>query len=288
MMFYKKAFTLIELAITLMIIGILIAGIIGGNKIIDSSRLAKARMLTSESVVKNIEGLVAWYETSLSDSFNLSEAADNSQITKWYDLNPSSIVMHHNTLTKTASSAVTYVKNGINSIPAVKFSGSNNDTSGKISLSNFYQGNSSRSTIFMVLQPTQILSGQTNIFIDSGNSSSESTLGISSSNNLNANFGTTTNISVTFAEEQTYTLAFYSLGSDSKVFFNNSSKPFTNTNFNIGTNQLSGLTVGSNKNGVMPFNGLISEIIIFNRPLQNEERKAIFRYIADKYRLKVS
>ncbi len=287
-MFNKKAFTLVELAITLIIIGIVVAAIIGGNKIIESSRLAKARMLTSESVVKNIEGLVAWYETSLSDSFELSEAADNSQITKWHDLNPSSIVMHHNTLSKTASSAVTYIKNGINSIPAVKFGGSNSDTSGKISLSNFYQGNSSRSTIFMVLKPTKILSGQNNIFIDSGNPNSDSTLGISSSSNLNANFGATANISVTFAEEQTYALAFYSLGSDSKVFFNNSATPFNNTSFNSGTNQLSGLTIGANKNGAMPFNGLISEIIIFNRPLQNEERKAIFRYLADKYRLKLS
>ena len=139
---HTNAFSLLELAIVLVIISILIVGVTQGAAMINAARLTNARSVTSKSPVPNIPGLTAWYETSLRDSFKGSEAIENGQITEWYDISPNSLASKKNKLTKTAGSDAIYRISGINKTPSVKFSGS-----GKISLANFYQGNTDRKSV---------------------------------------------------------------------------------------------------------------------------------------------
>ena len=51
----QKAFSLIELAIVLLIIGVIIAGIFAGNFLIKKARISTARTLTNSSAVHSIK-----------------------------------------------------------------------------------------------------------------------------------------------------------------------------------------------------------------------------------------
>ncbi len=292
----NTAFSMVELSVVLIVIGILASGIISASSLIKTSKLTTARSLTAKSTVPSIDGLVAWYETSAIDSLKTSESYNNAQISTWYDISPSSITLKKNTLTKTASSALTYTNKGINDFASLKFSGtgtnSSNDTNGKIALSSFYQGASARNTIFIVCRPSILSSSYSNIFIDSGNVSNISATGIAAANSVYFNLGSTSNTSTGanpagFELEKNYILAIYFNGSSSKAFVNNTKNMAGGATTNPGTNFLTGLTIGSDRNGGYSFNGLISEVIIYNRPLQNKERTDVFKYLSNKYKIPV-
>jgi hypothetical protein len=55
-----------------------------------------------------------------------------------------------------------------------------------------------------------------------------------------------------------------------------------------GTNQLAGITLGSNKNGLNGFSGNISEVAVFNRVIKASERKEIFTYFSKKYKIDIT
>ena len=84
----KKAFSLIELSIVILIIGILVAGVTQSSRLISRMKQISVRSLTLNSPISSIKDLYAWYETSLESSFNEAETADGSTINNLYDLNP--------------------------------------------------------------------------------------------------------------------------------------------------------------------------------------------------------
>ncbi len=83
-----QAFSLIELSIVVLIIGLIVAGVLGGKKLVELSSLSKARTLTNSSPVNGIEDLVFWFETTSKDSIPPAQAIDGTTITTWYNLNP--------------------------------------------------------------------------------------------------------------------------------------------------------------------------------------------------------
>lgn len=279
----KSAFSLLELSVSLVVVSLLMAMVSQGIKIVASSRLTTARSLTSKSPVPNISGLIAWYETSSVDSFKTNEAFDGKQISAWYDISPNSIPAKKNALTRVASVAVTYESDGINKIPSLSFNGTN-----KIELANFYQGSTSQNTIFIVANPSTI----TTIILDSSSSGSNSNIG-QNSNSFSMNLGslvstgTVTNPIVNLAKVS-YIAAVYFNGSNSKVYFNSSSIIAGGSTINPGITALTGISIGANRSNASNYSGLISEIIIYNRPLQNQERKDVMSYLSKKYGILVT
>lgn len=279
----KSAFSLLELSVSLVVVSLLMAMVSQGIKIIASSRLTTARSLTSKSPVPNISGLIAWYETSSVDSFKKNEAFDGKQISAWYDISPNSIPAKKNALTRVASAAVAYESDGINKIPSLLFNGTN-----KIELANFYQGSTSQNTIFIVANPSTI----TTIILDSSSSGSSSSIG-QNSNSFSMNLGslvstgTVTNPIVNLAKVS-YIAAVYFNGLNSKVYFNSSSIIAGGSTINPGTTPLTGVSIGANRSNASNYSGLISEIIIYNRPLQNQERKDVMSYLSKKYGILVT
>ena len=67
--FHKKAFSLVELSMVILIIGILIAGVSQGIDLYQDMRLATARSLTQNSRVNRIEDLTMWFEATSEKSF---------------------------------------------------------------------------------------------------------------------------------------------------------------------------------------------------------------------------
>lgn len=282
----KSAFSLLELSVVLAILGILVAGVTQGVGMINASRLANARSNTISSPISSMNGLVAWYETSLRDSLKGNEAVEGGQISEWYDISPNSIALKRNKLTRTASSAVVYRSNAINKIPGIEFNGT-----AKISLANFYQGATSQATIFIVFRTNFNPSATQITLFDADTSQNSASVGIKSTNvSLNAgsavDTATATNPAA-FGGGLSYVVAAYLNGATSGAYVNNVATLTGNGNINAGTNSLNGVTIGANKSTTAGFTGIISEVIIFNRPLKLQERKDVMGYLAKKYKISV-
>lgn len=84
----NKAFSLVELSIVILIIGVLIAAAGQGIDLLQDARLTAARMLTQSSRVASLKGLSLWLETTSENSFSAAEAVDGSVVTSWNDINP--------------------------------------------------------------------------------------------------------------------------------------------------------------------------------------------------------
>ncbi len=96
----KKGFSLVEVSIVILIIGVIIAGISKSSTIYNKYILRIAQNETRNSPVNSIDGLVIWYEATLDESFDdrsrqdydsLSAAEKASwsytgKVNKWYDI----------------------------------------------------------------------------------------------------------------------------------------------------------------------------------------------------------
>lgn len=276
----KSAFSILELAIVLIIIGLLTAGVIKGGAMIKSSRIAGARAITSNSEVAKIDGLLAWFETSIKESILSDESNDGEFLTKWFDIAPSSIMTQKNTVTKNANNSVTYVSEGINNIPSVRFNGS-----GSFEVSQLFQGSTNQATLFAVLRP-EISTNSVLTFFDaaSGNDSFSASI---SAGDIVINSGNGAPFNNSIESGKNYIIVAY-FNIENSVAYVNDAENASDLAANSGSNVLKGITIGNNKNSSAGFGGLISEIIIYNRPLKLNERKDVMRYLAKKYKINVN
>ena len=106
----KKAFSLIELSIVLLIIGLLVAGITQSSRLVQKFRIRTAQTLTESSPVNGIRNLVAWYETTSQASFD-STIDNGVAVSSWYDISPS--VNKSNATQTTAANRPVYTENDI-------------------------------------------------------------------------------------------------------------------------------------------------------------------------------
>jgi hypothetical protein len=84
----KKAFSLIELSIVILTIGIIIAGVTQSSALLQKAKIQSALTLTKNSPVAGIEGLSFWFETTLPESFLSDQTEEGKVITQWNDINP--------------------------------------------------------------------------------------------------------------------------------------------------------------------------------------------------------
>jgi prepilin-type N-terminal cleavage/methylation domain-containing protein len=122
-----SAFSLLELSIVILIIGLLIAGVIGSKHIIKKSRISSAHSLTNSAPINSITDNALWLESSYDDRAFTDETTDNSNnniedgdnLTSWVD---SSYNQNKPTITAVGNGP-TYA-NTINFVQAVKFNDS--------------------------------------------------------------------------------------------------------------------------------------------------------------------
>ena len=118
-----KAFSLIEISVVILIIGILIAGISSGVDLFYDSRLATAQSLTKSAPVRRIDGLFTWIETTSPESFS-SAPKDGASIGLIKDL---SFKMDKANFVQTGVDGLKpiYKQQNLNNLPALYFDGSN-------------------------------------------------------------------------------------------------------------------------------------------------------------------
>ena len=156
----KKAFSLIELSVVLIIISALIVAITKASDLIYDARLASAKTLTANSPIFDISDLILWLEPTLKNSFGVEETGDNQTISSWYD---SSGNIPNNKMTaaqNTTANKPLYKKQGVNNLPSLYFDGVNDFLS---ITNNNYVSISGSFTIFTVFKPMQ--NGSSNISV---------------------------------------------------------------------------------------------------------------------------
>jgi len=286
-----NAFSLIELSIVILIIGILIAGVTKGSSLIKKAQLKTAQNLTTSSPVAGIKDLALWFETSLDSSFLVTERVDGAEISLWHDNNPQVISKNDATQEITANKP-TYREGAFSGgIPGISFDGTDDqlDFDGSFIVYQDY-------TVFVVEQKKSddegnFFLGGTDVEID----------------NTNLQLGYTgVNSRIKFSQ----------IGDN--ISYDNASLIYTKVKPRLHTAQLNqsvgreywlngedvvdattsntdpliswnGASIGSTRSvQSKDYYGDIGEIIFFTRALKNSEKQAIESYLIQKYQIDIS
>lgn len=283
----RHAFSLIELSIVIIIIGILIAGVTQGSRMIDSARLQNARNLTESSPIASIKDLVSWWETTSESSFSDSESDDSSSVSTWYDINPQSVRGFD--LTQTVTDDKPVLKDGvINNLPALYFNGS----SSYFRFDNKAAFNSKEMTIFAIVK----LIGLSNngVIISSRATSPLRGYILYASPGATDYYEFWTGTGSTWVGENDSTMEvllekreLISVTNDSStVTMYKNGENLHSQSQAISLNTSTDLRVGAGRNESTPhyfIEGYMGELVIFDRVLKTRERQDIEEYLGQKW-----
>lgn len=281
----KNAFSLIELSIVILIIGILVAGVTQSSRLINQMRLMSARSMTLASPVPTVKNLIAWYESVGEKSFNESEMSNGTNLSIWYDSNIQSSVKL-NGIQNTENNKPQYGIDEQSALPIVKFT--NQDffdlPDGTVPFNNMPY------TVFLVSRVETLCNcGVLGSGVSNTNQANsfryDGSAGIFNNYWFSVDL---TLINVTIAK-QMQIFAFTYNQATREGFVNGVSRGTVASSNRASTSNFN--AIGATQRGVpLPeyMIGQIGEIIIFDRALNAEERRSIEVYLGKKWSIKIS
>jgi prepilin-type N-terminal cleavage/methylation domain-containing protein len=305
----KQAFSLIELSIVILIIGIIIAGVTQSSKLLTKAQLLNAQASTRSSPVAGMEDLILWLEPTLNESFGGSSPDDRSAVAAWHDINPQ-VSVKNNATQATSDNQPLFISDCINGLPCVRFDGVQ-DATGDMLVSDVDIGFPNM-TLFIVFSKIGGFDTQQSIlgngvrvfsaFEDSGVwiQISGSLMGgiydhyaniASVGDAASRIFSTTLKVNIDGGSESFVNgsrAAVWGPGSDA---YNHEKFPFSEDAAEAATRERQ-LAIGNwstlSGNCCTGFAGNIAEIIIFNRVLKVTEREAVENYLGKKWQIAVT
>ncbi len=274
---FLSAFSLIEVSVVILIIGIFIAAIITSNSLLHKFRLRTAQSMTISSPINGIVDNVLWLESSLLESSLGKNFSNGDPVESWPDNS-------HNAQKPIISAVLngpTYA-NTINYIPAVKFDNTSNINHLQINDASFLNGNDY--TIFLLEKRISANSGVDNYLIGQDGSFA---LGYESDSSIIQSHGegssSTNQASIeslsSYSNKPKMITFTHSAIEGNKIYIN--ATLANENNSNEAKTHLSGITSLAIGKG---YNGEIGEIVIFNRKLTTSERQEIENYLSKKWR----
>ncbi len=280
----KQAFSLVELALVIIITGILIVSAMQATNMIRSFKIMGARAQTKSSAINGIPGIISWYDTTSEKSFLKKEGLENKRISQWNDINSQSVLGNHATQTGNARPTYVFEPSVANGLPILRFDGSNyfNLPDGTVPDSNYDY------TFFFVMRT--ISTSESYGVLGSGhydvaNSSNmiNYRAGGFIENNWQKNTLLTPVVCVSAGKMQVFTFV-YDSSSGRKIYVNGN---FKGEDQAINRNGVSiNNTIGKSSVIDIPdlyFKGDIGEIIFFGRALTKEERQMVEKYLVKKW-----
>ena len=304
----KTAFSLIELSIVILIIGIIIAGITQSSRLVRQFKLSTARNQTQSGPVASIKDLGAWFETTLPNSFIEAEVEDSAaaggtsigtgQISTWYDVNPASSNKHTATNPGSGINPPNYYANCMNGLPCLRFDATNTTSLSfdgtflagadytifvveqrRAATALYFLGKSSALTANAALEFGY--AGTSTVRFSHGDVSNHYTVGTSPAI-----------ASYTAPTPRLHTFVNATIAGISPAFAHYLNGDATaSTLTSVGTPAMSTLTafsnaaIGSSTTGASPsyFTGDIGEMIFYSRALKTEERTSVEDYLLKKW-----
>lgn len=283
-----SAFSLIELSIAILIIGIIIAGVSQSSSLVRKMKLSSAKQLTASSPVSGIKDLVLWVESVSENSFDNSEKSDGASVSNWYDLNPQP-QNRNNFNQSNAANKPTYKENFFNGLPSLYFDGSSDymQTSGSVSSSAYFDN--ADFTIFIAAHfPT--VTQNTSVVFQLVQTGGARNLGFEF-NNVNLLRMDSAGASATGASplgfDQGKIISGYRNSSNSFLYVNGTQ--YANATSGASSTLSGKFCVGAYLDSLDYFTKMyVGEIIIYGHALTLEERKAVETYLGKKWGIKVS
>lgn len=288
----KSAFSVIELSIVILVIGLLIGGVLQSSRLLSKSRLEHARRLTESSPVHSIKGLIAWFEPTLEQSFLDSETSDGSTISEWHDISSQGSNNPKNATQSTTAYKPIYSSSNATGLPMIKFN--YDGTNDHLMLPDgTVPYNDAPYSVFTIHLPNRPVSATFYYILHSG----------TSSNNLGNSFGyvssssTTDYLSNTWEGDSAWSVSvpYEQIARQASFIYDNSNRYFyTNGSLNktiAGSGRAStsiNNVIGGRQYASGSFRGHIGEIIIFDRALDTDEREAVEQYLLKKWGIKSS
>ncbi len=278
----KSAFSLIEISIVILIIGILIAGVTQGNTLVSKFRLNTARSLTQSSPVASIPDLASWWESTSEASFDVNETNDGSKITSWIDINPQRIEKVNLTQNDSDFRPI-YRKKGLNNLPSVYFDGS----TGQYFLGTYDDSlNHFKTTIFIVtLNENGSDIGNLLLQGSPSNGLPSRAIGISETS---YSVATGTNVFTAPHDKRANVFVTTDNGTNSYIYLNSVNVANTTSGTMVKNPELiigAYIIAGNYSSPVFGYKGLIGEIIIFSRDLSDSERNDVEKYLSQKWNI---
>jgi prepilin-type N-terminal cleavage/methylation domain-containing protein len=277
----KRAFSLIELSIVLIIVSFLITVIINSNGILDAARINSARNVTKNSIVHEIQGLNLWLDATSKYAFNDIAIEEGLAISQWNDTKKSHITPYNATQT-TQNLQPSYKKHAVKKLPGIYFDGSNS-----LSIANF--ASNGYMTIFVVGQ------FDNSLFFIEHSSNANSNPGFSfygqgsrpTAINRSSNLSQNSTNSNWFTEAPSIGTMRYSGGNNISYKLNNNDFIATVDTTSAVTNSLTidQLNIGSRNSTSLFSTGSFGEIIIYNRSLTDEEVDSVITYLISKWNI---
>jgi len=330
----NKAFSLVELSVVILIIGILIAGVTQSGRLIRQIKLSTARSLTSSSDVASIRDVTAWFEATTAGVFTdingNTDIDDKSKLRAWRDVNPQKSISDKPIMTNgtavdgsTNNTEPKYIISGINGLPSVYFDGgaANGDATLSDATGDLISTTDTATMPILALDKTYSMfavfrsdkgkAQQNAIIAQIGNGSditaqSFASIGLldgDSTNNSKPGFVTSEAKATSWVSDARITdYNDYIVGAlvdfitptspaDASVkLFVNSLTPVTY----VGGDTRVATTIGAAKfvigasnhaTASKHFTGMISEVIVFDRKIKDEEAQGVMKYLRKKYNI---
>ena len=316
----NRAFSLIEISVVLVIVMIMIAGLLQGSRVISSMRITTARNVTNSSAMPWINYIVTWYDATAGDAFIESENDDGDKISRWSGAELRYTDRVNLTQTDEAKKP-TLISNGMYGLPSLKFDGVDDyfkSENLEQSVLSYRSG-----SVFIVFEPkTTSATEKRTIFYQPVECGREFDVGYgfdglagnfglaSSSGDCPSTNATTSGLNYVVTNEKIVASMVISHApmvqddvSNIKIYRNG----YLETSTKVGVGYNSDLIADSQKyaeghgrvyvgarktsDSATPssfFEGLLGEMIIFNRSLNNEDRKEIEKYLGKKWGIKVN
>jgi len=301
------AFSLLEVSVVFMIIGILISGLTVGIDLYQDYRLTSAKSLTKNSRVSRIDNLEMWVETTQDNAFSkvissippsyqlIKNPYNNQPIGKWNNLEIVQKIADEVDPYQTISGRQPfYIESGINGLPALYFDGKTDGTGDFMSFTAKFINDFSNFTIFIVEKRTDYGVSSTNPvyatvyqYILSTNDAGSLAVGPVSNGWLRINPG-----------------SFYTIGNYLNKTYLHSFLIDENLGKKVYLNGIEKLAVADTTKATVPSNnflmkiayfdrswtqnyytGFIGEIIIFSKALNDSERSDVEKYLLNKWQI---
>ncbi len=272
----------------------MIAGVTQGSKLVNKFKSQTAQSLTQSSPVTSIADLAYWFESTSEKSFSASEAVDEQKVSNWYDISPRNSI--HPALSSSSSSQPIYKSSSdLNGLPALYFDTdqftydgyqySRNTTMFAVIKAPFSKdivGNESEWGNIIGLHKGGLCALFTsNLANDMVTPVNQFQFWGSYSESLDVSYNRTSDngailtgvINGANLDSNHVAYKFYTDG--------NFKGSIVDTTCKIN----SGLIVGASYPNFEYYQGYIGELIVFNRALNDEERKSVDNYLSQKWNI---